>query len=99
MKININDYNSVKNFLSDDFENIMDLISEASLYIYSIFEVDVLILDLHIDPEEGYHTLCVGIPYNYIGGDCLLEKFEDLWFIDNMHRFKGKAYFYVSMPD
>ena len=93
MKISIKDYIAVRNFLADDFDKIMDLILEADHYICCLFEVDEIILELSKDPEDGYHTLCAGIPYKRFGGDLLLDRFDDLWFIDNLHRFKGKVLF------
>lgn len=99
MRINIKDYVAVRDYLGEDFDKVMDFILEARHYIYSFFENEELNIKISFDPEGGSSTIYCCIPYKFLDGDCLMEKFEETWFLDNMHRVNCMIVFDVVLED
>lgn len=96
MQIDIKDYVSVSDFLGKDFDSVLDLILEARHYLKSFYDDAVLSLEMNFDPEEGYHDLGCHILTNNKDAEEDLYKFEDLWLLDNMARFKKRVTFSIK---
>lgn len=95
MIINIKDFVGIRDFLGDDFDRVMDFILESRHYVYSFFENKELDIEISYDPEGGTPSIFACIPYKFMDGEELMEKFEDTWLLDNMQRIDCKVVYCV----
>jgi hypothetical protein len=89
------DATGIRNFLKDNI-NILDVLPEAEEVLFSIFGDVKLEMLLSTDPSEGTQIIFIVIHCGAIGANELLDEFDEEWFIDNRHKFKGKLNFTVN---
>lgn len=88
-------HNEIISFLLDNNEDLLDILWEASNYIFDIFGKVPIYLDLHHDPEEGWDELFIVIKTHYSPEKALeLEnKLFEEWFIKVIDKVKGRLNF------
>ncbi len=87
-------HDKVTRFLSANID-LIDILIDASQYIYSVFGNVPIYLELHCDPEEEWDELFIVIKTNYSPEKAveLENKFFDEWFVKVMSKVSGRLNF------